>query len=203
MPIEPLSRRAADETMSARRIEPLQIVDRDQHRRLLGEPFQHGQEACCYGTLIGYRAIGAHPQENPLDRKSLRRRQARESGLAQPLQQADQRPIGQHRFRRRDARRQHAKPHLARPLHFRQPHGGLADAGLTLNHQPEGPDRAEARKSSTAHDSAPRLTTGAGLNEQRQPNDRTSVILANSGNDHERAVRMELLQHRSNSATLA
>jgi hypothetical protein len=43
-------------------IEPLQVVDRYQNRGLRGELFDDRDERGSNRTLIGYRAVSAHPQ---------------------------------------------------------------------------------------------------------------------------------------------
>ena len=135
-PIGPASRRMADEMIS--------LLGGSSHCRSsiatsTGDSSASrsttDRKRCCHSTLIGHRSVSAHPQQNPIDGKTLWRRQPAKAVIVQLLQQPGQRRIGQHRLRRRRTRRQHPKPEPLRLLKSGQPHSGLADTSFAVHHK--------------------------------------------------------------------
>ena len=89
------SRRGRDD-QPTRRVEPLQVVDRDQQWGLLGQPFDDRDKRGANGALVRHRADGALAQQHPIDGELLWRRQFREGGVVQPFHQGGQRAIRQY-----------------------------------------------------------------------------------------------------------
>ena len=74
----------------------MQVVNRQQHRRLLAETLYDRQEASRYRALIGRLAIRVGPQQDPIDRASLRVRQVGERGRIDVGQKIGQRGVRQY-----------------------------------------------------------------------------------------------------------
>jgi hypothetical protein len=64
------ARRERDD-VSARRVEPLKVVDRDQHGGLLGQEFHRREEARAHRALIGGQILGLGAKQHAIDREPL------------------------------------------------------------------------------------------------------------------------------------
>ena len=91
------------EDVNAGRIEPLQIVDRQQHRPAVGESLDHRQERGRDRTLIGHGAVVA-AQQHLVDGEHLWSGQVGPGGRVDVIEHVRQGRVRQHRFRGRRAR---------------------------------------------------------------------------------------------------
>jgi hypothetical protein len=91
----------------ARRIQPLHVVDGDQHRRLHGQQFEHRPKGCRRDAFVGGGTLVA-AQQYPVECDPLYRRQSTVQFVIDVVQQ-----VGQHSERQpclgdRRARRKHS-----------------------------------------------------------------------------------------------
>ena len=122
-------------------IKPLQIIDRDQDRRHLGEPLDDGEERGRDRALIGGRAIPVGVQQDQVYCRLLWLRQLIQYGRVDTAQQVGQGRVRETRFHFRRARRQHPESTLAGLLHGVQPQCRLADTRHAFHHQGGGLSR--------------------------------------------------------------
>ena len=118
-PTRPLNRRAANaSTVLAGRIQPLHIVDGDQHRRVsTARRVDYGSKGRGDHALIGVRALAAGPQQHPVDGDALHVGQLGEDAGVNVAEEVCHCRVGQHRLRLADPRGQHPESPLARLLH--------------------------------------------------------------------------------------
>ena len=121
--------------MHAGRIEPLQVVDRQQDRLVVAEQVDDRQKRRRNRTLVGGGAPCGFPHQDPIDGDALRRRQVRPPGRIQLVQQVGERGVRGDRLGGRRPGRQHLKPPIARPLTGGGPHRGLADTRVAVDQQ--------------------------------------------------------------------
>ena len=69
------SPRSECDHVNGRRIEPLQVVDREQHSAVVGEPIDDRQERGCHRTPVGDGVGGLLAKQHPVHRDPLRLRQ--------------------------------------------------------------------------------------------------------------------------------
>ena len=126
---QPLAGHAAGrerECGGARRIEPLNIVDRNEQRLLLNERSQSGEERNADRMSIGRHALRVLEQERDRQRSSLHLRKPRDD-VVRIDEQVRKRGEGQRSFRIRRARDEHPELDLMRIRDSGAPQSGLAD----------------------------------------------------------------------------
>ena len=120
-------------------VQPLSVVDGDDHRRVRGQCMQHRHQPGRHDPLVGRGSVQSRAQQNAVQGQALQPRQVREVPRFQIAQQVSQRRERHHRLRLADARRQHPASAVARLAQQRPPQRGLADPGLSFDDQPGGP----------------------------------------------------------------
>ena len=135
-PDPPLNRRAANASnILAGPIQPLQIVDGDQHGRVRGEAVEYRRKGRRHDALIGGVILAAGSQQHPVDGDALHVGQLGEDGGVNVAEEVCHRRIGEHRLRLPHPRGENPVSAVARLLDGGQPQRGLADAGLALDDQ--------------------------------------------------------------------
>jgi hypothetical protein len=126
------------EHLARRRVEPLEVVDRDDHRRRAGERAQQVEQPERDRVRLGRRTGGHGPQQRDLERQPLRRRQCGERLLLDPVDQVDERGEGELRLRAARTGREYPAPTCPRGRDRRLPQRRLADAGVALENEDGG-----------------------------------------------------------------
>jgi hypothetical protein len=136
---EPL-RREPDQ-VRRRRVEPLDVVERERHGVLPREHPQRGQER--EGDRPAFRrALGlVGEQHGDLERRALRRRQPREHAVEHPAEKIGEPGERELLVRLGRPRRDHRVRPRRRLLDRVQPQRRLADPGLALEHERRGGPR--------------------------------------------------------------
>ena len=116
------------ECVGGRRIEPLDVVDRDQQRLTGSQGAQRVQEAKRDRVGLGRRALRLGPQKGHHQRSQLRSRQANELLRLNPVEQIDQRGKREPRVGAARPRRQHPPAVHPGELEADLPERGLADS---------------------------------------------------------------------------
>jgi hypothetical protein len=123
----------------AGRVEPLNVVDRHQHRSARREPLDRRCQGRRDDTTIGLRPFAARPQQHPVGSHLLDVGKLREQRGVHVAEEVGDRGIRQRRLGLADPRRNDRETPLASLRHRRQPERRLADARLTLDEQSRGP----------------------------------------------------------------
>jgi hypothetical protein len=76
--------------LRARRIDPLQVIDRDQHRIRFRQCFDDGEKRCPYRSLLNDLVVGFCSQQEPVKCDSLRAREIVEHWRVHSRQQVGQ-----------------------------------------------------------------------------------------------------------------
>jgi hypothetical protein len=113
------------------RIQPLDIVDRDDHRSGRGQCAQDAQGRERHRPLVRWSTLDLCSEERGVQRASLRRREIREL----EVEQVAERRIGKPRLRFGRAAGKHPVTSRPRQGHARAPQGRLADPGRPLQQQ--------------------------------------------------------------------
>jgi hypothetical protein len=119
------------EDSSSRRVQPVHVVDRDEHRALDGERAQRGQDRHRDDTLLDRRAARALEQERNPQCVCLWHRKLIDDLVRDVLEQIPEPREAEWRIRRGRTRQQHAMPALPRRLGRGLPEDRLAHACLT------------------------------------------------------------------------
>ena len=130
--------RGEQQQPEGRRIEPLEVVDRDDDGALRGELPQRGQERDRERTQVGL-LLALLQEKRDRERVPLRRRQRRQHHVVHSLQQVAERAEQQLHLGLRTRRAQDAIPARRRVGQRLLPEDRLADPGLARDH-----DRARA-----------------------------------------------------------
>ena len=114
-----------------RRVEPLDVIDGHDHRRLLGQRPENAQGGKG-DHLLGRCLAVVGEQQGGLERASLRARQP-SAGLVLRANEIPERSVREARLRLSGARAESNHARLARTLERRVPDGRLACPGLALD----------------------------------------------------------------------
>ena len=120
-------------------IEPLHVVDGEQHGLPLAEQVQRIADRHGQGALIDGSVRGLLPEQRDLERASPRPRDQGSDVGEGVLQQIAQPCVREAALGFRRARREDAQPTGARMFDSRQPEQRLADSGLALEHERSNP----------------------------------------------------------------
>jgi hypothetical protein len=123
------------ERVSGRAIEPLDVVDRDQHRLARRERPQAVEQAETDRMRLGRDGRRLCPQQCHFQRQALGRRQAIERSQIDPVEEIDQRCERQLGLGATRPRHQHAQTSLARDCDPGLPQRGLADSRFANEHK--------------------------------------------------------------------
>jgi hypothetical protein len=116
------------------RIQPLDIVDRDDHRSGRGQCAQDAQRRERHRPLVRWSTLELCSEERGIQRALLRRREIREL----EVEQIAERRIGEPRLRFGRAAGEHPMTSCPRERHTRAPQCRLADPGRSLQEQGRG-----------------------------------------------------------------
>jgi hypothetical protein len=119
------------------RIQPLDIVDRDDHRTGRGQRAQHPQRRDRHGSLVRWSTLDLGSEERRIRGALLR---GREVGQLE-VEEVAKRRVGETGLRFRRAAGQHAMTSRPRDRHPRVPQGRLANPGRSLQQQGRGSPR--------------------------------------------------------------
>jgi hypothetical protein len=117
------------------RVQPLQVVDRDQERLVRCQLQQGAADRRRQRAWVARRAVGVAAQQRDLQRLPLRRRQAREEIVGKPGQQVGERRQRQLGLALGGAAAQDGVVACRGTLGGGLPQRGLADARAALQHQ--------------------------------------------------------------------
>jgi len=126
---------------SAGRVQPLQVVYSDQQWRLTGKGYDDRKKAGCHRPLIRGLARSISPQQDQIDRVTLRGRQIGELVGADVAQHVGQRAVCEYGLCWGRPSRQHPNPVFAGLADSVRPQGRLTDTRFALNHQCRRPAR--------------------------------------------------------------
>jgi hypothetical protein len=116
-------------------IQPLHVVDRDDHRIGSGHRAQGSQRGHRHRPLVRWGTLDFRSQECGVQRALLRRRQIRQL----EVEEVTKRRVGQAGLRFRCAASEHPEASCPREGHGRVPQRRLADPGGSLKDQGRGP----------------------------------------------------------------
>jgi hypothetical protein len=148
------------------RIQPLDIVDRDDHRGGGGQGAQDAQRRDRHRSLVRWRTLGLCPQERGIQRPPLRRREIRQL----EVEQVTERRIGQPGLRFGGAAGKHPMTPCPRERHTRAPQCRLADPGRSLKEQGRGPLSPTRRRTAPRRPQRP----APGSREPARPSNSTA-----------------------------
>jgi hypothetical protein len=123
---------------SAGRVQPLEVIDRQEHGCIGSERLENCQERAGHRALLEFESLVVAVQQHCVDRCPLRVRQPDEDGRLDLAQQVCHRRVVHRRFRSTYARGQDQRPVITRLFRRGRPQGRLADAGLTLDGEARG-----------------------------------------------------------------
>ena len=136
-----------------RRVEPLDVVDRDEHRLAFGEHLECSPDRHGHRPEVDRGVLRLAQEQSDLERAPSGARELRGDVGKGLLEQVSERGVGNAAFELTGSRGQHAEAVSASRLCSRRPQRRLADAGLALEHEcrgrvldravEEGLDRAE------------------------------------------------------------
>ena len=119
--------------MPGRRVEPLQVVDADDHRSRAGEQAKDGEKGSRDDPLLRRCSFRIGTKECDVERAQLRGRELLQDIVADRSEEVSESDERQPRLRRAGTTRENSHPVLLGLPHRVQPERRLADAGLTLD----------------------------------------------------------------------
>jgi hypothetical protein len=146
--VEPTERVRKD--AGRRRVQPVDVVDGDEHWALSFEHPKRREERSRYRTLLK-RLLGLGPQQRHFDRATLHPRQLWEHILDDAREEVGQRDVGKASLGLRGPSRQDTERTSQRVLDHCSKQRRLPNAGLAADQQPTGLSRGDAvEKAGTA-----------------------------------------------------
>jgi hypothetical protein len=116
-------------------VQPLKVVDRDQHRALGGEPVGDGDKCRCYGPRIGVTRAVSAAQQCGIHTFPLGPGKIRPYRVIHIADQIGQRGVGQNGFGGGGAAGEYAEATVTGPRHRVLPQCRLTDTRIAFNHQ--------------------------------------------------------------------
>ena len=119
-----------------RRIDPVEVIDREDERRHHRERSERAEGRHRYRVLIRRRSGGFRPHERDLEGSTLGGRHADGHRLEHVLEEIPERGVGERGLRLDRARGEHDDASVSRVVDGLGPQRRLPDPGLTLQEQP-------------------------------------------------------------------